>query len=103
MKWVLLIAGLLLALGVLFGGARLKRAFQIGAVLYAIVLVVRLIVFGFGDRDNLTDVLTLIAIFFVIWLMAWGGTHAALRYRARSGAADTGPGPGPQRRRRRWR
>jgi predicted MFS family arabinose efflux permease len=101
MKWVLLIAGLLLALGVVFGGARLKRAFQIGAVLYAVVLVVRLLVFGFGDRDNLTDILTLVSIFFLIWLLAWGGTQVALRYRSRSDRSK--PGPAPDKRRRRWR
>lgn len=101
MKWLLLIAGLTLALGIIFAGNRLKRAFQIGAALYAIVLIVRFLVFGLGDRDNLTDLLTLVAIFFLIWLIAWGGTQAALRYRARSGGNE--PGPEPDKRRRRWR
>jgi hypothetical protein len=102
MKWLLLMTGLVLALGVIFGGQRLKRAFQIGGALYAIVLVVRLLVFGLGDRDNLTDLLTLAAVFFLIWLIAWGGTQVALRYRARPEGSPQ-PGPGPQPRRRRWR
>ena len=38
--------------------------------------------FGLGDRDNLTDLLTIAAIFFVIWLIAMGGTQAALEYRS---------------------
>jgi hypothetical protein len=101
MKWLLLFTGLALALGVIFAGTRLKRAFQFGAVLYAIVLVARLVIFGVGDRDNLTDLLTLVAIFFLIWLIAWAGTQAVLRYRARSDGA--GPGSEPERRRRRWR
>jgi hypothetical protein len=101
MKWLLLFTGLALALGVIFGGQRLKRAFQIGGALYAVVLIVRLLIFGLGDRDNLTDLLTLVAVFFLIWLVAWGGTKLALRYRARSQGSQ--PAPRPQPRRRRWR
>jgi uncharacterized membrane protein len=84
-KTLLLVAGILLALGVIFARSRLKRAFQLGAVLYAIVLVARFLVFGVaGDRDSLIDLLTVAAVFFLIWLVAWGGTQAVLRYRERS-------------------
>jgi hypothetical protein len=84
MKTLLLIVAILLALGIIFAPNRLKRAFKLGAALYAIVLVVRLLVFGFGDRDNLTDLLTIGAIFFLVWLVAWGATQAVLWYRAQS-------------------
>jgi hypothetical protein len=80
-----LAAGILLVLGIFFARDRLKRAFQIGAVLYAIVLVVRLVAYGSQDQDNLLDVLTVIGIFLLVWLAAWGGTQAVLRYRQRSG------------------
>jgi hypothetical protein len=83
MKWLLL-AGILLALGVFFAPRRVKRAFQLGAILYGIVLVVRLVLFGLGDSDNLIDLLTLAGIFFLVWLVAWAGTQAVLRYRERS-------------------
>jgi len=99
MKTLLLIVGILLALGVIFARNRLKRAFQIGAALYAVVLVVRLILFGLGDLDNLTALVTIAAIFFLIWLVAWGGTQAVLKYRSVAGP----PPPQPARRRRRWR
>jgi hypothetical protein len=79
-----LAVGILLVLGIFFARDRLKRAFQIGAVLYAIVLVFRFLVFGLGDPDNLLDILVVFAAFFLIWLIAWGGTRAVLRYRARS-------------------
>jgi hypothetical protein len=84
-KTLFLVVGILLALGVIFARSRLKRAFQIGAALYAVVLVARLLVFGLGDRDNLLDLLTVAAAFFLVWLIAWGGTQAVLRYRERSG------------------
>jgi hypothetical protein len=79
-----LAVGILLALGIFFARDRVKRAFQIGGVLYAIVLVFRFLVFGMGDRDNFLDLLTVIAAFFLVWLIAWAGTRAVLAYRARS-------------------
>ena len=85
MRTLLLVFGVLLALGMIFARDRLKRAFQLGAVLYAIVLVARLVLFGLGDSDNLMDLVTIGAIFFLVWLAAWAGTQAVLRYRERSG------------------
>lgn len=79
-----LAVGILLALGIFFARDRVKRAFQIGAVLYAIVLVFRFLVFGMGDPDNMLDLVAVIGVFFLIWLIAWAGTQAVLRYRARS-------------------
>jgi hypothetical protein len=76
--------GILIALGMYFARDRVKRAFQIGAVLYAIMLVFRFLVFGFGDPDNFLDVVMIFAAFFLVWLIAWGGTRAVLRYRERS-------------------
>jgi hypothetical protein len=76
--------GILIALGMYFARDRVKRAFQIGAVLYAIMLVFRFLVFGFGDPDNFLDVVIIFAAFFLVWLIAWGGTRAVLRYRERS-------------------
>jgi hypothetical protein len=84
MRTLLLVFGVLLALGMIFARDRLKRAFQLGAVLYAIVLVARLVLFGLGDSDNLLDLVTIGAVFFLVWLVAWAGTQAVLRYRARS-------------------
>ena len=74
---------ILLALGVLFARDRLKLAFKVGAVLYAASLLVRFFIFGRTDADDLLDVLTLIAVFGLIWLLAWGATNAILRRRAR--------------------
>jgi hypothetical protein len=82
---IFLAAGILLVLGIFFARDRLKTAFQIGAVLYAIVLVFRFLVFGLGDPDNLLDILAIFAAFFLIWLIAWAGTRAVLRRRERSG------------------
>lgn len=79
-----LAVGILLVLGIFFARDRVKRAFQIGAVLYAVVLVFRFLVFGVGDPDNMLDLVVIIGAFFVIWLIAWAGTQAVLRYRARS-------------------
>jgi hypothetical protein len=85
MRNALLLAGfLLLLLGVFFARDRVKLAFQLGAVLYAISLVVRFLIFGFGDRDNLLDVLTIGAIFFMIWLVARAIVEAVLRRRERA-------------------
>lgn len=79
-----LAVGILLVLGIFFARDRVKRAFQIGAVLYAIVLVFRFLIFGMGDPDNMLDLVAVIGAFFLIWLIAWAGTRAVLRYRARS-------------------
>ena len=76
--------GILLVLGIFFARDRVKRAFQIGAVLYGIVLVFRFLVFGFGDPDNFLDLVIVLGIFFLVWLVAWAGTRALLRYRVRS-------------------
>jgi len=50
-----------------------------------VVLVARLVIFGLGDSESLLDLVTVVAVFFLIWLVAWAGTQAALRHRARSG------------------
>jgi len=76
--------GILLVLGIFFARDRVKRAFQIGAVLYAIILVFRFLVFGLGDPDNFLDLAVVFGLFFLVWLVAWAGTRAALRYRERS-------------------
>jgi len=85
MRTLLLVLGVLIALGMIFARDRVKRAFQLGAALYAIVLVARLLLYGLGDNDNLFDLLTIVAVFFLIWAIAWAGTQAVLRYRERTG------------------
>ena len=80
-----LLIGLILVLGIFFARDRVKRAFQLGAALYAVVLVFRFLLVGFIDPDNFLDLLGVFAAFFIVWLVAWGGTQAILRYRARSG------------------
>ena len=86
MRNAILLAGfLILALGVFFARDRVKRAFQIGAVLYAISIVARFFIFGVGDRDSLMDVLTILAIFFLIWLVARAIVEMILERRKRSG------------------
>jgi hypothetical protein len=82
---IFLAVGILFGLGVFFARDRLKRAFQIGAVLYAVVLVVRFLFFGMGDSDTLLDMLTLMAVFFLVWLVAWGVTQLILRSRGKAG------------------
>ncbi len=82
---IFLAVGILFTLGVFFARDRLKRAFQIGAVLYAVVLVARFLFFGMGDSDTLLDMLTLIAVFFLVWLVAWGVTQLILRSRGTPG------------------
>ena len=77
--------GILLVLGIFFARDRVKRAFQIGAALYAVVLVFRFLIFGLGDPDNFFDLVIVFGVFFLVWLVAWVGTRAALRYRERSG------------------
>ena len=76
--------GILLVLGIVFARDRVKRAFQIGAVLYGIVLAFRFLVFGLGDPDNFLDLVVVFVVFFLVWLAAWAGTRAVLRHRARS-------------------
>jgi hypothetical protein len=76
--------GILLVLGIFFARDRVKQAFQVGAVLYAVVLVFRFLIFGLGDPDNFLDIVIVLAAFFLVWLIAWGGTRAVLRHRARS-------------------
>jgi hypothetical protein len=80
-----LAAGILLALGIFFARDRLKRAFQIGGILYAVVLVGRLLVYGFQDGDNFLDILIVGGAFLLVWVVAWAGTRAALKYRERPG------------------
>jgi hypothetical protein len=90
MRNVLVLAlGMLLVLGIYFARDRVKQAFQVGAVLYAIVLVVRFMIFGVGDSDNLLDMLVIFGVFFLVWLAAWGGTRAILRRRERSDRPPT--------------
>lgn len=85
MRNLLLLAGfVLLALGIFFARDRVKRACQLGAVLYAIVLVIRFVLFGFQDADNVLAILSVASVFFVIWLIGWGATKAILEYRART-------------------
>jgi hypothetical protein len=81
---IFLAAAVLLGLGIFFARDRLKRAFQLGAILYALVLVGRFVFFGMSDSDTLLDMLTLIAVFFLVWLVAWGVTHLILRSRRRA-------------------
>jgi hypothetical protein len=80
-----LLVGLILVLGIFFARDRVKRAFQLGAVLYAVVLMFRFLFVGVNDPDSFLDLLGIIAAFFVVWLIAWGGTQAILRYRERPG------------------
>jgi hypothetical protein len=90
MRNAIVFAGfLLLILGVFLARDRVRVAFQIGAVLYAVSLVVRFFIFGLGDPDNLLDLLTIFAVFFVIWLVARTIVEAIIRHRAR-----TRPPPG---------
>jgi hypothetical protein len=81
---LLLVVGIMLALGIIFARDRLKRAFQIGAALYAVVLVVRFVIFGLGDADNLLDLITVGGIFFLVWLVAWAATRFILNARDQS-------------------
>ena len=74
---------ILLALGLFFARDRVRIAFQVGAVLYAITLVGRFVMFGVGDDDNVVILLSVGAVFFLIWLAAWAGTNAILRRRER--------------------
>ncbi len=84
---LLLAVAILLGLGVLFARDRIRRAFQIGAMLYAIVLVFRFVMFGRLESDNMGDLLLVLSIFGLIWLAGWLITAAILRHRARSRSA----------------
>lgn len=81
---VVLAVFLVLLLGVFFARDRLRRAFQIGAILYAAVLVIRLLFFGFQDSDNILDLLAVGSFFFLIWVAGWAVTRAILRRRERN-------------------
>lgn len=81
---IFLAVAILLGLGLFFARDRVKLAFQVGAVLYAAVLVVRFFIFGFGDADDIVTLLTIGGAFFLFWLAAWAGTNAILRRRERS-------------------
>ena len=85
----MLVVGILLLVGIVFARDRVKRAFQLGALLYAIVLAVRFLVFGFGDPDNFLDIMVVVGVFFLIWLVAWGGTQLLLRARQRPDEPST--------------
>lgn len=76
-----LLVFVLLALGIFFARDRVRRACQIGAVLYAAALVVRLLVYGFQDSDNFLDILAVASVFLAIWGIGWAITRAVLEYR----------------------
>jgi hypothetical protein len=75
---------ILLVLGIFFARDRLRLAFQVGAVLYAIVLVARFAIYSSTDPDTLLELAAILGIFGLVWLVFWGLTQAILRYRARS-------------------
>ena len=79
-----LAVAILLGLGLFFARDRVRLAFQVGAALYAVTLVVRFFVFGFGDSNDVVAILTVVAVFGLIWLAAWWGTNAILRRRERT-------------------
>lgn len=81
---LLFAVAILLTLGILFARDRVKRAFQIGALLYAGLIIVRFILFGRTDPDGFGDLLVVLSIFACIWLLGWLVTTAILRYRDRS-------------------
>jgi len=83
MKSLFLAVALLLALGVIFTRNRLKLAFQLLAVAYALVLMARMVIFGLDDADNFLDLITIGVAFLLVCLVAWVAIQAVLRYRAR--------------------
>jgi len=87
---LLFAVAILLALGVIFARERVKLAFQVGAVLYGVILVFRFLVFSRTDPENLQDMAAVLVIFGLFWLAAWGLTQAILRYRKRA-AGDNRP------------
>jgi hypothetical protein len=84
MRSLLFTVAILLALGVIFARDRLKLAFQVGAALYAVVLVFRFFLFSRTDPENLLDLASVLVVFALFWLAAWGLTTAILRYRRRA-------------------
>jgi hypothetical protein len=74
----------LLFVGVFFARDRLRRAFQVGVVLYAAVLLIRMLIFGFQDADNILDLLAVGSFFLLIWIAGWAATRAVLRRRERT-------------------
>ena len=76
-----LLVFVLLAFGIFFARDRVRRACQLGAVLYAGVLVIRLLVYGFQDSDNFLDILAVAAVFLAVWGIGWAITRAVLEYR----------------------
>jgi hypothetical protein len=81
---VFLAVFILLLLGVFFARDRLRRAFQVGAVAYAAVLLIRLLLFGFQDSENVVDLLMIGTFFLLIWLAGWAATTAILQRRERN-------------------
>ena len=79
-----LAVAILLGLGLFFARDRVRLAFQVGAALYAVSLVVRFLIFGFGDADDGLAIVTIAAAFFLIWLAAWWGTNLVLQRRERT-------------------
>ncbi|HYU19980.1 MAG TPA: hypothetical protein VEQ11_14920 [Chloroflexota bacterium] len=78
-----LTVAILLLLGILFARERVKLAFRVGAILYAIVLAFRFILFGRIDTDNLLDHVAVLAVFGAAWLAVWTATAAVVHYRSR--------------------
>lgn len=75
---------ILLGLGILFARDRLKLAFQVGAILYAVLLVFRFVLFARLESDNVVDLAMVVGFFALVWLIGWAATTAVLRHRARS-------------------
>jgi hypothetical protein len=90
MRNALLLAGfLVLVIGMFVARDRLRVAFQVGAVLYAISVVARFFVFGFGDRDDLLNVIVVASVMLIIWLVTKGIVEAILERRRRNRAPPT--------------
>jgi hypothetical protein len=81
---LLLAIAILLGLGILFARDRVRRALKVGALLYAVVLVFRFVLFGRTDADYVGDLLVVLSIFGLVWVVAWIVTTSILRYRERS-------------------
>lgn len=74
---------ILLTLGILFARERVKLAFQVGAALYAALMVARFFLFSSADPENLLDLVVIFGSFGLFWLAAWAATSAILRHRRR--------------------
>ena len=84
MRSALVLAGfLVLVLGIFLARDRLRLAFQVGAVLYVISVVVRFFIFGFGDRDDVLNVIIVAGVMLVIWLVTKAIVEAILERRKR--------------------